>query len=159
MPDVSAWQRERLFMCGIAGFKKDSQLSDKAQMRAMLDALHHRGPDDAGIWSDEAQGVTLGQRRLAIIDVAGGKQPISNETGKIKTVFNGEIYNFREIKAQLISLGYKFKTESDTEVVIKAFSKWKTDSFNKFVGMWSIAIWDDKLKKLYLLLMILYLIN
>ena len=87
--------------------------------------------------------------RLSIIDL----EPRSHQPFKFRNytlVFNGEIYNFKDIRDHLISLGYKFKTKSDTEVIIKAFSEWKTDCFKKFIGMWAIAIWDDKIKKLYL---------
>ena len=137
-------------MCGIAGCLSKDLISRELINKTLL-SMSNRGPDNQSSLNLQFNNKKLYffHSRLSIIDLkTRSNQPFKFQNFTL--IFNGEIYNFREIKAQLISLGYKFKTESDTEVVIKAFSKWKTDSFNKFVGMWSIAIWDDKLKKLYL---------
>ena len=137
-------------MCGIAGFKKHAQPSDNAQMRAMLDALHHRGPDDEGIWRDEAQGVTLGQRRLAIIDLSpGGHQPMVSERGNTLT-FNGEIYNYQALRAELEVFGISFRSESDTEVLLKGYEVWGKGVVERLVGMFAFALWDADKQELFL---------
>src|SRR5437870_2526814 len=105
-------------MCGICGF---TGTPDRKLLREMTDALIHRGPDDAGYYEDER--VSLGVRRLSIIDVPGGHQPITNEDGSIQVVFNGEIYNFRDLRRELSSKGHNFSTNSDTETIVHAYEQ------------------------------------
>lgn len=137
-------------MCGIAGcLTKD--LINNNLINKILNSMYNRGPDnqDRVRFEFGKKNLYLFHSRLSIIDL----EPRSHQPFKFRNytlVFNGEIYNFKDIRDHLISLGYKFKTKSDTEVIIKAFSEWKTDCFKKFIGMWAIAIWDDKIKKLYL---------
>lgn len=114
----------------------------------MTDTLYHRGPDDEGFYIKNNIG--LGHRRLSIIDLSTGNQPMYNDDQRIVIVFNGEIYNYIELKEELIRLGYNFSTSSDTEVIIKAYEEWGTDCQNKFNGMWAFAIWDDKQKQLFI---------
>lgn len=112
----------------------------------MVRALERRGPDDDGFF--EASGVGLGFRRLSIIDVGGGHQPLSNETGTVQVVMNGEIYNFQELREQLTKSKKQFRTKSDTEVVVHAYEEWGDACFEKLDGMFAIAIWDVKLQRL-----------
>ena len=110
-------------MCGIAGIV--SQSADLEMIGPMTEALSHRGPDGAGVWSDVL--CSLGHRRLAIIDLSEkGKQPLSNEDKTIWTVFNGEIYNFQELRADLQRLGHTFDSHTDTEVIVHAYEQWGT---------------------------------
>ena len=124
-------------MCGIAGFWG---APDGALLQSMTDVLHHRGPDDAGYF--ESAEVSLGHRRLAIIDVAGGHQPMTNEDGHIQLVYNGEIYNYRELRAELVGCGHHFTTESDSEVIVHAYEQWGDACFARFNGMWAVALAD-----------------
>lgn len=133
-------------MCGILGTlpSSDSILFEKA-----LTTLSHRGPDSSGIWHDPA--ISLGHRRLSILDVSDtGGQPMSYVDGRYHIVFNGEIYNFIEIRKELEKKGYRFKSESDTEVVLASFCEWGEDCLLKFNGMWAMAIWDSVAGKLFL---------
>src|SRR3954451_1112171 len=135
-------------MCGIAGFADSSTASpltpDDAttRVREMCSVIRHRGPDDEGVWVDE--GVALGMRRLSIIDLAGGHQPIHNEDRTVWTVFNGEIYNFRELRAELEALGHQFYTATDTEVIVHAYEAWGPHAIARLRGMFGVAIWDDR---------------
>lgn len=139
-------------MCGIAGLWSFNKRIDETVLISMRDALTHRGPDDAGMYIDEKHGVGLGHRRLSILDLSPlGHQPMSNEDESIWITFNGEIYNFKEIREDLVKRGYRFKSNSDTEVVIKAYQEWGIDCVHKFIGMFAIGIWDRREKKLYLL--------
>ncbi len=138
-------------MCGIVGFCSCTKKVDKAILTSMRDALTHRGPDDAGIYVDEENNVGLGHSRLSILDLSSlGHQPMSNENGSIWITYNGEVYNFKEIRDELIKRGYSFKSSSDTEVLIKAYEKWGIDCIHKFIGMFALAIWDRRELKLYL---------
>src|SRR5690606_3995411 len=110
---------------------------DKA-IRRMTDAIHHRGPDDEGFLADEH--CALGMRRLAIIDLAHGKQPIYSADGRYLIFFNGEIYNYRELKAELELKGHSFKTESDTEVILKLYELEKEKMLTKLRGMFVFSI-------------------
>jgi asparagine synthase (glutamine-hydrolysing) len=134
-------------MCGILG------VTDYVSIELFSHALNqisHRGPDDSGTWFDEGY-ITLGHRRLSIIDLsAKGHQPMTDFYEKYVIVFNGEIYNFLEIKSELKKRGYYFKTDSDTEVVLAAYIEWGPECQNHFNGMWALAIWDKNLKKLFL---------
>lgn len=133
-------------MCGIFGFfgSRPVELLEKC-----LHTLSHRGPDGYGIWQDER--VFFGHRRLAIIDTTdGGKQPMSYANGRYWITFNGEIYNFCELKSQLEKLGYGFKSDSDTEVLLAAFCEYGEDVVHKLNGMWALAIYDRNEKRIFL---------
>src|ERR1051325_4402204 len=129
-------------MCGIAGrFNfSASQPVDRPRLHAMTTALAHRGPDADGYYLGE--GVGLGHRRLSIIDLSTGDQPLSNEDGTVWTVFNGEIYNFAEIRQELEAHGHVFRTHTDTEVIVHGYEQWGPDAVTRFRGMFAIAIWD-----------------
>jgi asparagine synthase (glutamine-hydrolysing) len=114
----------------------------------MCDVLAHRGPDDEGMYLGE--GVALGMRRLSIIDVDGGHQPIWNEDSSLCIVFNGEIYNFPELRRQLVSAGHEFSTRTDTEVVLHAFEQWGEGCVRRLNGMFGFAIWDRNRRQLFL---------
>jgi asparagine synthase (glutamine-hydrolysing) len=135
-------------MCGIAGqFNFDPQHSvDPLAVRRMTDSLVHRGPDDEGFFVRRHVG--LGMRRLSIIDLADGRQPISNEDGTVHVVFNGEIYNYRELKSRLISAGHRFRTHSDTEVIVHAYEEYGLRSLEMFNGMFAFALWDEPRRQL-----------
>jgi asparagine synthase (glutamine-hydrolysing) len=114
-----------------------------------LHKIKHRGPDGYGIWQTSDKTVTFGHRRLSILDLSEtGKQPLHYE--HLTITFNGEIYNFLEIRTELKLQGYSFTSESDTEVILAAYLHWGTDCFRKFNGMWALGIWDDKNKELIL---------
>ncbi|MBP2029965.1 asparagine synthase (glutamine-hydrolyzing) [Methanohalophilus levihalophilus] len=132
-------------MCGIAGVYG---LSDQHLLRKMCDVIEHRGPDDAGYYVDEQ--ISIGMRRLSIIDLSGGHQPVFNEDGSIVVVFNGEIYNFRELREDLEKRGHIFSTNSDTETIVHAYEEYGNDCLNKFNGMFAIALWDTEKKELFL---------
>ncbi len=132
-------------MCGIAGLLclSHQQRATHDDARRMSATLAHRGPDDAGVYVDPLGRCTLGFRRLAIIDLAGGHQPISNEDGTIWLTFNGEIYNYRELRADLLDNGHRFRTESDAEVIVHAFEEWGPDCVLRLAGMFALALWDE----------------
>jgi asparagine synthase (glutamine-hydrolysing) len=109
--------------------------------------MTHRGPNDEGHYLN--QNVALGMRRLSIIDIQGGHQPISNEDNTIQIVFNGEIYNFQELRSFLESAGHRFKTRSDTEVIVHLYEEYGEKCVNHLRGMFSFAIWDDKKRRLF----------
>ncbi|MEK6936791.1 MAG: asparagine synthase (glutamine-hydrolyzing) [Nanoarchaeota archaeon] len=131
-------------MCGIAGFN----FEDKDLIKKMCDSIEHRGPDDFGFYSDKF--CTIGNRRLSIIDLKKGKQPISNEDGTIWVVFNGEIYNFLDIKDELEKRGHNFYTNTDTEVIVHAYQEYKEDCVKLFRGMFAFCVYDANEKKLFL---------
>ena len=110
--------------------------------------IRHRGPDGEGKFIDHEVG--LGHRRLSIIDLAGGAQPIGNEDGSVQIVFNGEVYNFVELRQELEKFGHKFKTHSDTEVIVHAYEQWGTACVKRFNGMFAFAIWDSRRRELFL---------
>ena len=130
-------------MCGIVGFS-DRNIDKDSIIKSMADKLIHRGPDDVGYYVDD--NIALGHRRLSIIDLNTGKQPIEDDKHVI--IFNGEIYNYLELKDELKSK-YKFKTKSDTEVLLKGFEEWGIDVVNHLRGMFAFAIYDKKEKELY----------
>jgi asparagine synthase (glutamine-hydrolysing) len=137
-------------MCGITGilaFDRQKKI-DPAVLSKMTDVIAYRGPDGFGYYNNA--NIALGHRRLSIIDLSTGDQPMFSDDGTIVLVFNGEIYNYIELREDLIKLGYHFKTNSDTEVIIKAYQHWGIDCQNKFNGMWSFALWDDKKQQLLL---------
>ncbi|HDD44025.1 MAG TPA: asparagine synthase (glutamine-hydrolyzing), partial [Candidatus Desulfofervidus auxilii] len=138
-------------MCGIAGIwsKNLNSYDTEALISKMLISLKHRGPDDEGFYFDTKEPLGLGHKRLSIIDPIGGKQPLSNEDGTIWIVFNGVIYNYLELRAELITKGHKFKTYSDTEVIIHSYEEWGQECLQKFNGMFAFVIWDSKNKLLW----------
>lgn len=129
-------------MCGIAGFFGQGSVED---LQRMTDALIHRGPDEEGLWVDEAKGAYLGHRRLSILDVAGGHQPMWTRDGRLGIVFNGEIYNFAELRQELEDAGHRFETHhSDTEVLLHGYRQWGRDLTTRLNGMWAFALYDKK---------------
>ena len=124
-------------MCGIAGF---AGRGDRALLERMLKVMLHRGPDDAGMWM--APGVGLGMRRLAIIDVPGGHQPMANEDQSLQVIFNGEIYNFRELRTDLARRNHRFRTQSDTEVLLHLYEEEGPALVERLRGMFAFALWD-----------------
>jgi len=136
-------------MCGILGvYSQSGQLPSDASFTGAADTIQHRGPDDFGTFRNDE--VLLGHRRLAIIDLNTGHQPIHNSDKSLWVVFNGEIYNYVELQAELKALGYQFYTETDTEVIVHAYAEWGVDGFKKLRGMFAIALWDNRNKALVL---------
>src|ERR1700682_4174297 len=134
-------------MCGISGVA-GSLRTDRATLLRMNDRLPHRGADGGGdYWSDD---VGLAMRRLAIIDVAGGDQPIFNEDGSVCVVYNGEIYNFLELRDELEGRGHHFATSSDTEVIVHAYEEYGVECVERLWGMFALALWDARQKRLLL---------
>jgi asparagine synthase (glutamine-hydrolysing) len=137
-------------MCGICGsISLNGAPGTSARvLEQMNTAITHRGPDDAGMVTDGR--VALAMRRLSIIDLAGGHQPIWNEDDSLCIVFNGELYNFLDLRPQLEATGHQFKTRSDTEVILHAYEEWGADCLRRFNGMFAFAIWDRKKEELFL---------
>lgn len=135
-------------MCGISGivYFENSQPAEQL-LKQMTNVIHHRGPDDSGFWIEDRVG--LGFRRLSIIDLQEGHQPLSNEDDKVWIVFNGEIYNYKALREQLESKGHRFKTNSDTEVIVHAYEEFGEDCVKQLRGMFSFAIWDKRTKTLF----------
>ena len=135
-------------MCGIAGFvAPERRYADaRGTVQAMCDAIRHRGPDDAGYYINGA--VALGMRRLSIIDVAGGHQPIANEDGTVQLIFNGEIYNFRALRARLQRSGHRLATSSDTETIVHLYEELGPNLVQELRGMFGFALWDSKRERL-----------
>ncbi|MDP9067848.1 MAG: asparagine synthase (glutamine-hydrolyzing) [Actinomycetota bacterium] len=135
-------------MCGIAGAVAVDGLPPDA-LSAALAAQQHRGPDGEGVWSDGR--CTLGQRRLAIIDLSeAGQAPIANEDGSVWVTHNGEIYNFLALRRELEALGHRFRSATDTEVIVHAYEEWGTDCVSRFRGMWAFGLWDSRRSRLFL---------
>jgi len=143
-------------MCGIVGFltPKATDVPEHEILKQMRDVLIHRGPDDAGEYirpiDEKGPFVFFGHRRLSIIDLGTGHQPLSNEDGTVWVVFNGEIYNFRELREELKGRGHQFRTRSDTEVITHAYEEYGDECFKHFNGMFAIGIWDEKQNRLVL---------
>lgn len=137
-------------MCGIAGFIHFdySQVASKETLKRMTDIIAHRGPDGEGFFTCE--NIALGHRRLSIIDLSTGDQPMISKDGNEIIVFNGEIYNYIELRAELKNLGHTFKTESDTEVILAAYKEWGENCQAKLNGMWAFAIWDKSKHTLFI---------
>jgi asparagine synthase (glutamine-hydrolysing) len=136
-------------MCGIAGVMKfgAGARADSVALRRMCDVIAHRGPDDDGFYTDGPVGI--GMRRLSIIDVAGGHQPISNETGTMWIVFNGEIYNHSDLRKDLEARGHRYRTNSDTETIVHLYEEYGRDCVNHLRGMFAFAIWDRDKRSLF----------
>jgi asparagine synthase (glutamine-hydrolysing) len=136
-------------MCGITGIlRTDGAPADRGLVERMTACIKHRGPDGAGLHMDREVG--LGHRRLSIIDLEGGSQPIFNEDSTIAVVFNGEIYNFVELRQELEQCGHVFRTSSDTEVIVHGYEQWGTDCVRRFNGMFAFAVWDSRRRRLFL---------
>jgi asparagine synthase (glutamine-hydrolysing) len=138
-------------MCGIAGLINlhgDAAPPSRDELARMAGAIQHRGPDEFGVFRDAHAG--LAHARLSIIDLATGQQPLSNEDGTLWIVFNGEIFNYVELRAQLEALGHVFRTRSDTEVIVHAWEAWGEDAFSRMNGQWAVALWDTRAQRLVL---------
>ncbi|MFY9344714.1 MAG: hypothetical protein WAT39_19640, partial [Planctomycetota bacterium] len=136
-------------MCGIAGilWSDHARRATGDELVPMLDAIAHRGPDDEGMHCDGP--VALGHRRLSIIDLSSsGHQPMLDDEGRYALILNGEIYNYLELRAELEQGGVRFRSGSDTEVLLKAFARWGTACFERCLGMWACAIWDRRERRL-----------
>ncbi|CCQ72973.1 XrtA/PEP-CTERM system amidotransferase [Magnetospira sp. QH-2] len=137
-------------MCGIVGIYHDSSARpiDEALLSHMNDTQFHRGPDEGGLFV--APGIGLGHRRLSILDLSGGRQPLYNEDDSVVVVYNGEIYNFQELFDELKALGHQFRTHCDTEAIVHAWEEWGEDCVHRFRGMFVFAIWDSNKDTLFL---------
>jgi asparagine synthase (glutamine-hydrolysing) len=143
-------------MCGISGYIDTARRQGEQELAhtalRMANALQHRGPDDVGIWVDASAGIALGHRRLSILDLSPlGHQPMQSTCGRYVTSFNGEIYNFKELREELERLGHRFRGQSDTEVMLSSMSQWGIESaVTRFNGMFAIAVWDRETRLLHL---------
>src|ERR1041385_2311303 len=138
-------------MCGIAGIVNTSEHYKPPSieiLKKMAAAIQHRGPDEFGVYRDVYAGLV--NVRLSIVDLVAGQQPMSTPDEDLVLTFNGEVFNFIEIKKELQSFGYRFRTQSDTEVILHAYQAWGEDCFRKFNGQWAIAIWSANERKLLL---------
>jgi asparagine synthase (glutamine-hydrolysing) len=135
-------------LCGIAGFTHKNWSPDPGRIQTATATLIHRGPDEQGVY--RADICSLGATRLKIIDLVGGDQPITSDDGEAAIVFNGEIYNHLELRAELESLGHRFQSHCDTETVFRAFLEWDTDAFVRLRGMFAVALWTTSTKRLVL---------
>ena len=138
-------------MCGIAGVmlrRATAAPPELEELGVMAGALSHRGPDEFGIYRDRHAG--LAHARLSIIDLASGQQPLSNERGTLWITFNGEIFNYVELREELVARGHQFKTRSDTEVIVHAYEEWGAEAFRRFNGQWAVGLWDSERRELIL---------
>lgn len=137
-------------MCGLVGIfdLREKRQIDRELLLRMNQSQHHRGPDEDGVHIEP--GVGLGHKRLSIIDVATGQQPMYSEDGQTVIVYNGEVYNFKETRRELEQLGVRFRTNGDTEVILKAWEVWGPESVKKLRGMFVFAIWDARQETLFL---------
>ena len=134
-------------ICGVVSFQPNIPV-DQSVLKRMNDSIRHRGPDDEGYYQD-AQ-ASLAMRRLSIIDLHTGQQPISNETGDVWVVYNGEIYNFKDVRAELERRGHTFKTQTDTEIIVHAYEEYGDECVKHFNGMFAISLWDARKRRLFL---------
>ena len=139
-------------MCGIVGLydRAGRRPADRTDLRHARDLLRHRGPDQGGEYFDDDAGVALGVRRLAIVDLVTGDQPITNEDGTVVVVFNGEIYNHRELRRELEARGHRFVTRADTEAIVHAYEEWGLDCAARLNGIFGFAVWDARGRRMYL---------
>src|SRR5262245_42333431 len=137
-------------MCGIAGIIAADRLHPDESMRAtvMRDVLTHRGPDGAGLFVD--RGAALAHRRLSIVDLAGGHQPLANEDESVWVTYNGEIYNHASVRPLLEAAGHRYRTRSDTETIVHAYEEWGDDCVHRFRGMFAFGIWDSRQRRFLL---------
>src|SRR4051794_33438388 len=137
-------------MCGIAGIIASDRLhgDEQESLTRMRDVMAHRGPDHAGSYIDEQ--AALGHRRLTIVDLSTGQQPLSNENGRVWIAFNGEIYNHAEIRQELERRGHTYRSRSDTETIVHAYEEWGDECVHRFRGMFAFAIWDAPRRRLLL---------
>ena len=138
-------------MCGIVGLIRPfSRVVEEEEVIRMRDTMVHRGPDDAGVWISPDQMVGLGHRRLSIIDLSPlGRQPMCNEDETLWLVYNGEIYNFADLRSELMACGHVFRSRTDSEVVLHAYEEWGTDCLQRFNGMFAFALWDTRSRRLF----------
>src|SRR6202162_6282403 len=147
-------------MCGIAGFSSERPLP-RSLLAAMNETIRHRGPDDEGGWvagpaarggwTNSSGEIGLAQRRLSIIDLSpAGRGPMPNDDESLWITYNGEVYNFREIRKELEAAGFRFHSQTDTEVVLHAYEKWGVECLDRFVGMFAFGIWDARQRRLVL---------
>ena len=138
-------------MCGILGWLRSPGESSERELRAAADLIAHRGPDDRGTYEDTSVGLALGHNRLSIIDLsAAGHQPMRNEDDSVVLVFNGEIYNFRELRDQLVSAGHTVRSKTDSEVLVHGYEEWGDGLVERLCGMFAFAIWDPRRRRLFL---------
>lgn len=133
-------------MCGIVGYI-DKNVINENVLREMMEKIRHRGPDGSGFYMDDM--IALGHRRLSIIDLEGGIQPMKNENGQLVCIFNGEIYNYQELRNTLLDAGHIFVTNSDTEVLLHGYEQWGKELPLKIRGMFAFAIWNREKKELF----------
>src|SRR6266567_4662103 len=135
-------------MCGICGIVALDRPAELETVLAMAGELAHRGPDADGSFADD--GVALGFRRLAIIDLSeAGNQPFASDDGRLRLVHNGEVYNYRELRAELEAKGHRFRSATDTEVILAAYREWGERCVERFNGMWAFALWDADRSRLF----------
>ena len=136
-------------ICGLVDLRPSAGAAERETVRAMASALAHRGPDDEGFFFSDP-GVALGHRRLSIVDVDGGHQPLTNEDHTIWVVYNGEIYNHAELRKDLEHTGHTFRTRSDTEVIVHGYERQGADFFRRLNGIFALAVWDAPRRRLTL---------
>src|SRR5918994_6165003 len=135
-------------MCGICGIVALGRPPETDAVAVMASALDHRGPDGDGAFADD--GVAFGFRRLAIIDLSdAGMQPFASDDGTLQLLHNGEIYNYRELRRELEGHGHRFRSQTDTEVIVRAYEEWGDDCARRFNGMWALALWDGPRQRLF----------
>jgi asparagine synthase (glutamine-hydrolysing) len=138
-------------MCGIVGLFSKCPIDQANRLLMMRDAMSHRGPDDAGVWWSPDKRLGLAHRRLAIVDLSpSGHQPMEDSTGRYVIIFNGEIYNFRELREELLKAGHSFRSSSDTEVLLESYKKWGKDCLRRLVGAFAFALYDSTSQELFL---------
>ncbi|MDX1656568.1 MAG: asparagine synthetase B, partial [Candidatus Competibacteraceae bacterium] len=135
-------------MCGIAGLYRRQGQTDPTRLVPCTQALHHRGPDEEGVWFDGP--CAIAHTRLSIIDLAGGHQPLTAHNGDLVLVANGEIYNFIELRRDLEARGHRFSSHSDSETILHAYAEWGLDLFERLCGMYAFALYDRSCRRLLL---------
>ena len=137
-------------MCGIAGLLSPQPFDHGSKVvQSMLDRIAHRGPDDEGAWESSSGQCVLGHKRLSIIDLSSGHQPMASPDESVVITFNGCIYNYQQLSWELRARGHAFETHSDTEVILRAYLEWGERCVTHFNGMWAFALWDNRQKKLF----------